>query len=60
MAIASVTFAAGAFWGNRRDRKLPARAAKNHANNNDFSASEAMLNDELVLHNDNHHVKTKG
>jgi membrane fusion protein, heavy metal efflux system len=58
IAIASLTFAAGAFWGNRR--KLPAVVApQNHAANNGFSASEPMLNDELVLHNDNHHVKVK-
>ena len=55
IAIASVTFAAGAFWGNRR--KLPALAADSE--NNDFSASEPVLNDELLLHNDNHHVKAK-
>lgn len=56
-AIASLTFTAGAFWGNRR--KLPAlAAAQNHANNS-FLASEPVLNDELLLHNDNHHVKTQ-
>ena len=55
MAIASVTFAAGAFWGNRR--KLPAVAADSE--NNGFSVSAPMLNDELLLHNDNHHVKAK-
>jgi hypothetical protein len=60
MAIASVTFAAGAFWGNRRDRKLPAVAASQNYANNGFSASEPVLKEELVLHNDNHHVKTKG
>jgi membrane fusion protein, heavy metal efflux system len=58
IAIASLTFAAGAFWGNRR--KLSAVAAsQNHAANNGFSASESMLNDELLLHNNNHHVKVK-
>ena len=55
IAIASLTFAAGAFWGNRR--KLPAIAADSA--NNGFSAHTLALNDELVLHNDNHHVKTK-
>ncbi|TAE95134.1 MAG: efflux RND transporter periplasmic adaptor subunit, partial [Oscillatoriales cyanobacterium] len=57
MAIASVTFAAGAFWGNRR--KLPAVAASQNYANNGFSASEPVLKEELVLHNDNHHLKTK-
>lgn len=58
IAIASLTFAAGAFWGNRR--KLPIIVtSQNHAANNGFSASEPILNDELLLHNDNHHVKTK-
>ena len=59
IAIASLTFTAGAFWGNRR--KLPALAAasENNAGNNSFSASEPVLNDELLLHNDNHHVKTQ-
>ena len=59
IAIASLTFTAGAFWGNRR--KLPALAAasENNAGNNSFSASEPILNDELLLHNDNHHVKTQ-
>ncbi len=58
IAIASLTFAAGAFWGNRR--KLPAVAvSETHTNNNGFSASEPMLNDELLLLNDNHHVKAK-
>lgn len=55
MAIASLTFAAGALWGNRR--KLPAVAAD--FENNGFSISAPMLNDELLLHNDNHHVKAK-
>ncbi len=55
IAIASMTFAAGAFWGNRR--KLPPVAADSE--NNGFSISAPMLNDELLLQNDNHHVKTK-
>ncbi len=59
MAIASLTFAAGAFWGNRR--KLPAVAAdsENNAANNSFSTSASALDDELLLHNNNHHVKTQ-
>ncbi|TAG96030.1 MAG: efflux RND transporter periplasmic adaptor subunit [Oscillatoriales cyanobacterium] len=59
IAIASLTFAIGAFWGNRR--KLPALAAdsKNNTANNGFSTSVQTLNDELLLHNDNHHVKAK-
>ncbi len=59
IAIASLTFTAGAFWGNRR--KLPALAAdsKNNTANNGFSTSVQTLNDELLLHNDNHHVKAK-
>ncbi|HCV29283.1 MAG TPA: efflux RND transporter periplasmic adaptor subunit [Microcoleaceae bacterium UBA9251] len=57
MAIASLTFAAGAFWGNRR--RFPALAASQNYANNGFSASEPVLKEELVLHNDNHHVKTK-
>jgi hypothetical protein len=31
----------------------------NNAGNNSFSASASVLHDELLLHNDNHHVKTK-
>ncbi len=58
IAIASLTFAAGAFWGNRR--KLPAIAADSANNaNNGVSAHTPALDDELVLHNDNHHVKTQ-
>ena len=59
IAIASLTFTAGVLWGNRR--KLPAIAADsgNHAANNGFSASASALDTELVLHNDNHHVKTQ-
>lgn len=57
VAIASLTFAIGVWWGNRR--KLPTLAAfQNHANNG-FAASEPILNDELLLHNDNHHVKVE-
>ena len=55
IAIASLTFAAGVFWGKRR--KLPAIAADSA--NNGFSAYTPALEDELVLHNDNHHVKTQ-
>ncbi|MCC3404482.1 MAG: efflux RND transporter periplasmic adaptor subunit [Microcoleus sp. PH2017_10_PVI_O_A] len=56
IAIASVTFfAAGVFWGKRR--KLPAITADSA--NNGFSTSEPVLNDKLLLHNDNHHVKTQ-
>ncbi|MEG4425004.1 efflux RND transporter periplasmic adaptor subunit [Microcoleus sp. D3_18cC1] len=59
IAIASLTFTAGVLWGNRH--KLPAMAADsgNHAANNGFSASAPALDTELVLHNDNHHVKTQ-
>ena len=59
IAIASLTFTAGVLWGNRR--KLPAIAADSvhHAANNGFSASASALDTELVLHNDNHHVKTQ-
>lgn len=60
MAIASLTFAIGALWGNRR--KFPAVAASQSHASNGFSISAPMLNDELVLHNvhnDNHHVKVK-
>lgn len=59
VAIASLTFAAGVWWGNRG--KLPTLAAdsENNAANNGFSASTTTFNDELLLHNDNHHVKTK-
>ncbi|MBE9093417.1 efflux RND transporter periplasmic adaptor subunit [Tychonema sp. LEGE 07203] len=53
IAIASLTFAAGVFWGNRR--KFPALA---DAANNSFSISQPAIDDEL-LHNDNHHVKTE-
>ncbi|MEG4579868.1 efflux RND transporter periplasmic adaptor subunit [Microcoleus sp. MON1_C5] len=59
VAIASLTFTAGVLWGNRR--KLPAIAADsgNNATNNGFSASTSTWDDELLLHNDNHHVKTQ-
>lgn len=59
VAIASLTFTAGVLWGNRR--KLPAIAADsgNHAANNGFSASASALDNELLLHNNNHHVKTE-
>lgn len=59
VAIASLTFTAGVLWGNRR--KLPAIAADsgNNAGNNSFSASASALDNELVLHNDNHHVKNQ-
>ncbi|MEG3985649.1 efflux RND transporter periplasmic adaptor subunit [Microcoleus sp. S28C3] len=59
VAIASLTFTAGVLWGNRR--KLPAIAADsgNYAANNSFSASAPTLQNELLLHNDNHHVKTQ-
>jgi membrane fusion protein, heavy metal efflux system len=58
IAIAILTFTAGALWGNRR--KFPALATDSE--NNGFSISAPMLNDELLLHNvhnDNHHVKVK-
>ncbi|WP_445302036.1 efflux RND transporter periplasmic adaptor subunit [Microcoleus sp. K1-B6] len=59
VAIASLTFTAGVLWGNRR--KLPAIAADsgNHAANNGFSASKSTWDEELLLHNNNHHVKTQ-
>ncbi|HSF73125.1 MAG TPA: efflux RND transporter periplasmic adaptor subunit [Microcoleus sp.] len=59
VAIVSLTFTAGVLWGNRR--KLPAIAADsgNNAANNGFSASTSTWDDELLLHNDNHHVKTQ-
>ncbi|MEG4260378.1 efflux RND transporter periplasmic adaptor subunit [Microcoleus sp. POL1_C1] len=59
VAIASLTFTAGVLWGNRR--KLPAIAADsgNNTRNNSFSASAPALENELLLHNDNHHVKTQ-
>ncbi|MEG4100214.1 efflux RND transporter periplasmic adaptor subunit, partial [Microcoleus sp. Pol17C6] len=59
VAIASLTFTAGVLWGNRR--KLPAIAADsgNNAGNNSFSSSASALDNELLLHNDNHHVKTQ-
>jgi membrane fusion protein, heavy metal efflux system len=59
IAIASLTFAIGAFWGNRR--KFPALAADsgNNAANNGFSASASALDNELLLHNNNDHVKTQ-
>jgi cobalt-zinc-cadmium efflux system membrane fusion protein len=59
VAIASLTFTAGVLWGNRR--KLPAIAADsgNSVANNGFSASTSTWDDELLLHNDNHHVKTQ-
>lgn len=57
MAIASLTFAAGAFWGNRL--KLPAIAAAKHHTKNGFSTSEPMFDGELLLHNDNHHVNNQ-
>ncbi|MEG4006228.1 hypothetical protein QUA23_09040, partial [Microcoleus sp. Pol1C5] len=54
-----LTFTAGVLWGNRR--KLPAIAADsgNNTRNNSFSASAPALENELLLHNDNHHVKTQ-
>jgi RND family efflux transporter MFP subunit len=59
VAIASLTFTAGVLWENRR--KLPAIAADsgNNAANNGFSPSASALDNELLLHNDNHHVKTQ-
>ncbi|UNU27430.1 efflux RND transporter periplasmic adaptor subunit [Microcoleus vaginatus HSN003] len=59
VAIAFLTFTAGVLWGNRR--KLPAIAADsgNNAGNNSFSASASALDNELLLHNDKHHVKTQ-
>ncbi|MEG3929275.1 MULTISPECIES: efflux RND transporter periplasmic adaptor subunit [unclassified Microcoleus] len=59
VAIASLTFTAGVLWGNRR--QLPAIAADsgNNTANNGFSASASALDNELLLHNDNHHVKTQ-
>ncbi|MEG3973361.1 efflux RND transporter periplasmic adaptor subunit [Microcoleus sp. herbarium8] len=53
IAIASLTFAAGVFWGNRRKFPVIADAA-----NNSFSISKPAIDDEL-LHNHNHHVKTE-
>ncbi|MBE9134426.1 efflux RND transporter periplasmic adaptor subunit, partial [Tychonema sp. LEGE 07196] len=53
IAIASLTFAAGVFWGNRRKFPVIADAA-----NNSFSISKPAIDDEL-LHNDNHHVKSQ-
>ncbi|MEZ2314334.1 efflux RND transporter periplasmic adaptor subunit [Microcoleus sp.] len=57
MAIASLTFAIGALWGNRR--KLPAVATDSE--NNSFSISASALNastvDELPPRDDNHRVK---
>jgi len=59
VAIASLTFAAGVLWGNRR--KLPAIAAD--SGNNNFSVSAPTLNastvDELSLRDDNHRVKSQ-
>ncbi|MEG4224780.1 efflux RND transporter periplasmic adaptor subunit [Microcoleus sp. N9_B2] len=59
LAIASLTFAAGVLWGNRR--KLPAIAAD--SGNNNFSVSAPTLNastvDELSLRDDNHRVKSQ-
>ncbi|MEG4004930.1 hypothetical protein QUA23_02225, partial [Microcoleus sp. Pol1C5] len=54
-----LTFTAGVLWGNRR--KLPAIAADsgNNAGNNSFSGSALALDNELLLHNDNHHVKNQ-
>ncbi|MEG4066778.1 efflux RND transporter periplasmic adaptor subunit [Microcoleus sp. Pol11C2] len=59
VAIASLTFTAGVLWGNRR--KLPAIAADsgNNVRNNSFSSSASTLDNELLLHNDNHQVKTQ-
>src|SRR4028119_2424497 len=59
VAIAFLTFATGVWWGNRR--KLPAIAADfgNNGANNGFSPSASALDNELLLHNDNHHVKTQ-
>ncbi|MBE9163412.1 efflux RND transporter periplasmic adaptor subunit [Microcoleus sp. CZ3-B2] len=53
IALASLTFAAGVFWGNRRQFPVIADAA-----NNSFSISQPAIDDEL-LHNDNHHVKNQ-
>ncbi|NJR25818.1 MAG: efflux RND transporter periplasmic adaptor subunit [Richelia sp. CSU_2_1] len=59
IAIASVTFAAGVWWGNRR--KLPARGADSQKNG--FSISAGALNastvDKLSPHDDNHRVKSQ-
>ena len=59
VAIASLTFTAGVLLGNRR--KLPALAADsgNNAGNNSFSDSASPLHNELLLHNNNHHVKAQ-
>ena len=57
VAIASLTFVAGVWWGNRG--KLPAVVADSE--NNGFSISASALNastvDELPPHDDNHRVK---
>jgi membrane fusion protein, heavy metal efflux system len=59
VAIASLTFAAGVWWGNRR--KLAAKGADSE--NNGFSVSTPILNasiiDELPSHDDNHRVKNQ-
>lgn len=56
VAIASLTFAAGFWWGNRR--KLPAVAV---SKNNGFAAPAPVLNDskvdEMLLHDGNHRVE---
>ncbi len=58
IAITSLTFTAGAFWGNRRKLSALAADSGNNAANNGFSASTSALDNELLLHN-NHHVKTQ-
>ena len=62
IGMASLTFAAGFIWGKetRKDRKFPSLAAsQNHLAKNDFSASKPIFKEELLSHNDNHHVKTQ-
>jgi membrane fusion protein, heavy metal efflux system len=58
VAIAILTFTAGAFWGNRR--KLPAVAV---SKNNGFATPAPVLNDskvdEMLLPEDNHRVKSQ-
>jgi membrane fusion protein, heavy metal efflux system len=58
VAIASLTFAAGFWWGNRG--KLPAVAV---SKNNDFATPVPVLNDstvdEILLHEDNHRVESQ-
>jgi len=59
IAIASLTFAGGVFWGNRRKSPAIAADSVNNGGNNGFPASAPALNDEVLLNNDNHHVKTQ-